>query len=778
MVRRIVLSFFSFLILLNSSHGWAAGHTHHAYMGARAADLYVQDPILKKLLADMRQDLIDGEALPDGGYGGTGNYPDIAETFHWTPFQEGYFKLIMERCDPRYASRWSQECRINVAYFMGMTAHGVQDEIYDPLFRDRTGLINGTSISDMDGDLLILRAESRPMPSAGNQRAFDWIDTVTKRYISPSISNVNNTTLTTIQSLMVAAAVGERQLVTWNNTLDSLGMTPDLWKSGTQSWFKKSWKYGHGGTDHLAKICAKVWTYYWKRLNRIDPGPASLSMIPDANEIIERDLNDPLGQISVFSDRPIRSNTLNASSLTISDANGRPVKGHFYYPKDRQMEYTHVILFVPDQPLSFSQKDRYQVTMSSSIRDVEGRALIGPGTTAVTWEILPDTQTYLTLRAPNGQYAAAEGGGFNVFTAKTTDLNRYAQFHLVSKGQNQFGLRSQWGSFAQAYDNGSMDFRSLDTRNRATPLTVIPQGGDQVMVLCGSTGKAALRAVNGGGGTIDCKGTPANSQDQQNLLFKMALVGPVIGGSGGNAFNDDNAIPFAGSVARVGLRSGDAIDAIEIEFEGGLVLRHGGNGGTLRQLTLNKNETLTDMKICRGPFDNVANVVRYIKIITSRGRKIEAGIPTGDCSSLLEAKESYQIAGFVGSSGAYLDRIGPIYVPVRYAGWGTGEPHGGTGSGHCAQMQIFTGSWSNNSCESYLRFACQSLSNPLNWTTSAAMGPWQRGISMCAPGYQFAVPKNAQQNTALWTAMRSAGATTVWLNFTDAMAPGKWSGLP
>jgi hypothetical protein len=133
------------------------------------------------------------------------------------------------------------------------------------------------------------------------------------------------------------------------------------------------------------------------------------------------------------------------------------------------------------------------------------------------------------------------------------------------------------------------------------------------------------------------------------------------GGPGGGAFADlwD---PFR--VARVTIRSGAYVDSVQITHErpdGSLVTfdHHGGFGGGEQNLDLLANEHIVRVNGRFGAY------IDHITILTNFGRFITGGGGGGAVDFSFDAPAGFEIEGFIGRSGIYVDAIGVILRQIN-----------------------------------------------------------------------------------------------------------------
>ncbi|KAI9357998.1 endonuclease/Exonuclease/phosphatase [Zopfochytrium polystomum] len=136
------------------------------------------------------------------------------------------------------------------------------------------------------------------------------------------------------------------------------------------------------------------------------------------------------------------------------------------------------------------------------------------------------------------------------------------------------------------------------------------------------------------------------------------------GGPHGTWFTDLAAVPptaAGAAVKTITFRGGSRVDNVAVTLASGATLSHGGTGGTAVSLALGAGEAWTATTLCQGQKDGHTRIF-YIKATTSSGRTLQAGATTSDCVTY-NAPAGYGVAGFYGSSGDEVDRVGLIYVP-------------------------------------------------------------------------------------------------------------------
>ncbi|SFT00474.1 jacalin-like lectin [Marininema halotolerans] len=143
-----------------------------------------------------------------------------------------------------------------------------------------------------------------------------------------------------------------------------------------------------------------------------------------------------------------------------------------------------------------------------------------------------------------------------------------------------------------------------------------------------------------------------------NSKISDFMMGESFGGNGGGSFNDLSKMSSQNDVKKIILRTGSRVDQIGVQYTDGLTLRHGGSGGGEKALELGSNEWISQTTFCKG------NTIHYAKIVTNQGRTVSGGNSTNECR-VFKAPSGFKIAGFWGSSGSELDRVGAVMVPNK-----------------------------------------------------------------------------------------------------------------
>ncbi len=102
---------------------------------AHRAIPFVDDGVLRDLLASHTDEVLAGAHFPDAGYGSS-SFPggDFGEVTHWERFVNAHAAHLRGRADCAPLRDPSGPCASQVAHLMGIAAHGMGDEMWDWLF--------------------------------------------------------------------------------------------------------------------------------------------------------------------------------------------------------------------------------------------------------------------------------------------------------------------------------------------------------------------------------------------------------------------------------------------------------------------------------------------------------------------------------------------------------------------------------------------------------------------------------------------------------------------
>jgi endonuclease/exonuclease/phosphatase family metal-dependent hydrolase len=166
-------------------------------------------------------------------------------------------------------------------------------------------------------------------------------------------------------------------------------------------------------------------------------------------------------------------------------------------------------------------------------------------------------------------------------------------------------------------------------------------------------------------GFLDAAGAMLSDHDPIRVGFTWTpsadyQFSEQFGGPHGDYYDDVAKVAAGARATTVGLRAGARVDQLNLTLSGGVVLSHGGTGGTAKSLALGSTEYVTSAQLCEGKYNDTTRIF-YAKLTTNLGDSLAGGTTTADCVTRT-APAGWQIAGFHGRSGDEVDKIGFIYT--------------------------------------------------------------------------------------------------------------------
>jgi hypothetical protein len=139
----------------------------------------------------------------------------------------------------------------------------------------------------------------------------------------------------------------------------------------------------------------------------------------------------------------------------------------------------------------------------------------------------------------------------------------------------------------------------------------------------------------------------------------LYALGPVGGSGGDNAFQD--GVPDSGTPTQLIIRSGAAIDGVQMVLNIGALGYHGGSGGSQNVINLASDEYITGISGTAGYFlDWGVYIVLQLTVQTNKASYGPYGAGGGDVFNLT-VPGGYEIVGFFGRHGTLLDSLGVLY---------------------------------------------------------------------------------------------------------------------
>lgn len=140
----------------------------------------------------------------------------------------------------------------------------------------------------------------------------------------------------------------------------------------------------------------------------------------------------------------------------------------------------------------------------------------------------------------------------------------------------------------------------------------------------------------------------------------------AFGGSGGKEFSDISWPPQSSDVlmaksaqpVEVRVRVGRYLDQIQMVWANLALAAHGGEGSDVETLVLQAGEYIINVRLTRP-----GRYLGSLELITSTGRSVLFGKQKGEIFDL-EVPKNYQVVGFYGRSGRWIDRLGVMAIPM------------------------------------------------------------------------------------------------------------------
>lgn len=362
--RGLALAILAAFALLPAAAG-ANGNVSHQWISKTAAELTPKGGSLAALAGDpaLRQALYTGTMFPDWGYtpGVTPAERNAGEASHWEPVQEAYRRWIVEH----YAPPWSDEGRLHLAFYLGMTSHGIADQTYDAMFFERSRFYEGKDHSAFDEDTDVMWAATTgpgepPMAWVPTEPLIDLFATVIGETIDPSVMKQK---LGLIGLAILAVSTG--------------AMDPDN-VSKVEGEFP--WAALHdddpqvpGNPPHEAEIARRYWRSNWALVHGdLLPRPVLWTYPADGGAEHATSAASIESWVSIVFARALDEQALTAAQFHIVDSTDTPA------PFDINLFYgngSHVVHLKPTSDLI--DDEVYVVTVDPGVKTIHGESLAG-----------------------------------------------------------------------------------------------------------------------------------------------------------------------------------------------------------------------------------------------------------------------------------------------------------------------------------------------------------------------------------------------------------------
>jgi hypothetical protein len=361
---RSVVALAGGLALAVPAAAWANGLTTHVWITRTAAELVPEGP-LGALVRDpaLTDALLSGTIFPDGGYAVGDGYGELA---HWEPLQLAYLEWIRAH----YAPPWSDEAKRHIAFLMGLSSHGMADQVFDSLYMERARQEDAASdwanLSMDEATDVAMAAKVGPQPVPAR---FLPVEALLAAYADAHGYQPAQDTLQRGQSLvgLAVAVVG------------MLGQDPEAVASYADQF---PWATAHmddperpGAPRFEAQVVADYWARIWARLHgalaaddllmATVPAPGGLGH-PRAAGTVE-------ARASVIFTRRLLRRDVNPEAFGWRAADGAavPFSVRLFYGDD-----SHVVHLIPEADLA--PDTDYVITVQAGLTTREGAAVPAP----------------------------------------------------------------------------------------------------------------------------------------------------------------------------------------------------------------------------------------------------------------------------------------------------------------------------------------------------------------------------------------------------------------
>lgn len=294
----------------------ANGLTSHVYVSERAIT-YLPDGELRDLVADpaLWPYLRNGTQFPDGGYAMGEAY---SETAHWEPFQNLYLGWIQDTYGPDFAS---DEARQHIAYWLGLSSHGMADQVFDSLYMQRAYVYDAES--DWSNTSMDHSTDVALAAATGGYPLMDAIlfpDPFVALMADAGVE-VDEDTLETGQNLtMVAVAAVGGEGASAEHRAEHEAAYP--------------WAYAHmmdetvdGCPEWEARVVAEYWQARWAQLHGETAAnePILYTFPQDGDYDHPTDATSVESRVTVVFSRGLVSDLVGPALFEVVDADGEPV---------------------------------------------------------------------------------------------------------------------------------------------------------------------------------------------------------------------------------------------------------------------------------------------------------------------------------------------------------------------------------------------------------------------------------------------------------------------
>lgn len=391
-------------LLLAGGAALANGQSSHVWISLHALE-HLPEGELRELLTEpeLLPWLENGTMFPDGGYPLGDGYAEIA---HWEPFQNRFRDAIAARCEEPY----TDECRQDIAFLLGMASHGMADQVFDALYYERGRQYDPSEnfaahSFDQSTDVALMAAVGR-VEVPEDHVPYEELVELYREYGH----EVDRDTLETGQSLL-------RVAILW---VGNASEDEALLASET-AWFP--WMSANIADPDLpgapfceGRVVAAYWQSVWRRLRgdlRFEP--ELLASFPEGGFGLDTDGSRVESRISLVFSQAIDTASLDDARVQVRDGAGQvvPTSAWMYYG-----DGSHVLHLA--SPTGWQPESDYTVTVGAGLRTLDGQESAGTTSLVVSTSPPPpedtggpgeDGGTSAEVEAASGCGCGATGAG-------------------------------------------------------------------------------------------------------------------------------------------------------------------------------------------------------------------------------------------------------------------------------------------------------------------------------------------------------------------------------
>lgn len=401
MTRLAVLRTIAVSVALLPAAAAANGNVSHQWVSKTAIELVPPDGSLHALVADpaLRQALFTGTMFPDWGYtpGATQDERDAGEASHWEPVQEAYRRWIVDT----YAPPWSDEARLHLAFYLGMTSHGIADQTYDSMFVERSKFYENTDHSEFDTDTDVLWAGA----TGPGEKPTLWLP---KPQLLALFVAVVGKTIDAQSMLQKVNTIG--------GAIQAVSLIAEDPAQLDAAAADFPWAAAHhqdpaapGNPPGEAEVARRYWQSNWALLHG-DPLPRPVLWTFPADGGAEHATQSASIEswVSIVFARGLEEQALSAAQFHVVDSMGveAPIAIDLYYGQS-----SHVVHLKPSSDLI--EDEVYVVTVDPGVQTIHGEALAGWSFTFSTGAAQPKPvhdDAFWDVPDEHGQAGESTGG--------------------------------------------------------------------------------------------------------------------------------------------------------------------------------------------------------------------------------------------------------------------------------------------------------------------------------------------------------------------------------